>query len=72
MHQLNLKFSQLEAENSAAKQGNSLLSEKLVDMERQCQANTQHSTRECLEVVAMPESAQNNQLEDKVLTKIVR
>ena len=41
-------------------------------MGRQCWANTQYSKRECLEVVAMLESAQNNQLEDKVLTKIGR
>ena len=72
MHQLNLKFRQLEAENSVAKQANSLLSKRLVDMGRQCWANTQYSKRECLEVVAMLESAQNNQLEDKVLTKIGR
>ena len=40
---------------------------QLVDMERQCWANTQYSRRECLEVVGIPDSVQNNELEDKVL-----
>ena len=39
VHQLNQKFSQLESENSIVKQANSLLSKRLVDMERQCWAN---------------------------------
>ena len=34
--QLNQKFSQLESENSVVKQANSLISKRLVDMERQC------------------------------------
>ena len=62
------EFSQLESENSIVKQANSLLSKRLVDMERQCWANTQYSRRECLEVVGIPDSVQNNELEDKVLT----
>ena len=37
-------------------------------MERQCWANAQYSRRECLEVVGIPDSVQNNELEDKVLT----
>ena len=36
-------------------------------MERQCWANAQYSRRECLEVVGIPDSVQNNELEDKVL-----
>ena len=39
VRQLNQKFSQLESENSVVKQANSLLSKRLVDMERQCWAN---------------------------------
>ena len=39
VRQLNQKFSQLESENSIVKQANSLLSKRLVDMERQCWAN---------------------------------
>ena len=62
------EFSQLESENSIVKQANSLLSKRLVNMERQCWANAQYSRRECLEVVGIPDSVQNNELEDKVLT----
>ena len=66
--QLNQKFSQTKSENSIVKQANSLLLKRLVNMERQCWANAQYSRRECLEVVGIPDSVQNNELEDKVLT----
>ena len=42
VRQLNQKFSQLESENSIVKQANSLLSKRLVDMERQCWENAQY------------------------------
>ena len=50
------------------KQANSLLLKRLVDMQRQCWANAQYSKRECLEVMGIPDSVQNNELEEKVLT----
>ena len=65
VRQLNQKFSQLESENSVVKQANSLLSKRL---ERQCWANAQYSRRMCNEVVGIPDSIQNNELEGKVLT----
>ena len=34
-------------------------------MERQCWANTQYFRRECLEVVGIADSVQNNELEDQ-------
>ena len=68
IRKLNDKFSQLESENVVVKQANFLLSKRLVDMERQCWANTQYSRRECIEVVGIPNSVNNNELEDKVLT----
>ena len=68
IRKLNDKFSQLESENVVIKQANSLLSKRLVDMERQCWANAQYSRRECIEVVGIPNSINNNELEDKVLT----
>lgn len=34
IHRLNYKFSQIESENTVIKQANSLLSKRLVDMER--------------------------------------
>ena len=67
VRQLNHKFSQLESEKSIVKQANSLLSKRLVHMERQCWANAQYSRRECLELVGIPDSGQNNELGDKVL-----
>ena len=67
VRQLNKKFSQLESENSIVNQANSLLSKRLVNMERQCWANAQYSRRKCLEVMGIPDSVQNNELEDKVL-----
>ena len=68
IRQLNQKFSQLEAENSVVKRANSLYLKRLVDMERQCWANAQYSRRECLGVVGIPDSVQNNELEDKLVT----
>ena len=67
VRQLNQKFNQLESEISIVNQANSLLSKRLVDMERQCWANTQYSKKKCLEEVGIPDSVQNNELEDKVL-----
>ena len=37
-------------------------------MERQCWSNAQYSRRECIEVVGIPGSVNNNELEVKVLT----
>ena len=65
VRQLNQKFSQLESEYSIVKQANSFLSKRLVDMERQCWANAQYFRRECLEVVGIADSVQNNELEDQ-------
>ena len=68
IRKLNDKFSQLESENVVIKQANSLLSKHLVDMERQFWGNAQYSRRECIEVVGIVNSVNNNELEDKVLT----
>ena len=68
VRQLNQKFSQLEAENKVVKQANWLLSKRLVDMESKCWVNAQYSRRECLEMAGIPDSVQNDELEDKVLT----
>ena len=68
IRKLNDKFSQLESENVVIKQANSLLSKRLVDTERQCWANAQYFRRECIEVAGVPNSVNNNELKDKVLT----
>ena len=67
IHQLNDKFSQIESESVVIKQANSLLSKRLVVMERQCWANVQYSSRECIEMVRIANGVNNSQLEDKVL-----
>ena len=63
-------FKHMESELSVVKNVNHLLSERLVDMKRQCWANAQYSRRECLELVGIPQSVKDDDLE-KVVTKIV-
>lgn len=65
---LNDELSQLESENLVIKQANSFLSKCLVDLERQYWAKAQYSRKERIEVVGIPNSINNNDLEDKVFT----
>ena len=60
----------MESELSVVKNVNHLLLKRLVDMERQCWGNAQYSRRECLELVGIPQSVKDDDLE-KVVTKIV-
>ena len=46
---------------------NNLLLQGVVDLERQCWANAQYSRGECLEVVEIPRSLDDNILEEKVI-----
>ena len=64
---INDKFTILESQLLVTKNVNSLLLQRVIDLERQCWANTQNSRRECLEVARIPESVKQNELEDKVL-----
>ena len=64
---LNDNFSKLEADLTVAKNISNLLSQRVVDLERQCWANAQYSRRECLEVVGIPRSVGDNILEEKVI-----
>ena len=64
---INDKFTILESQLLVTKNVNSLLQQRVTDLERQCWANTQYSKRECLEVAGIPESVKQNELEDKVL-----
>ena len=68
IRKLNDKFSQPASKNLIIKQANSLLSKWLVEMERQCWANAQYCRSECSKGVGIPNSVNNNELEDKVLT----
>ena len=67
IRKLNDNFSKLEVDVKIAKNINSLLSQRVVDLERQCWANAQYSTRECLEFVGIPCSVDDNSLEEKVI-----
>ena len=64
---LNDNFSKLEADVKIAKNINNLLSQRVVDLERQCWANAQYSRRECLKIVGIPRSVDDNSLEEKVI-----
>ena len=63
---LNEKFDKLEAGAPIARNGNSLLSPRLVDTDRQCWANAQYSTRETLEIAGSAKSLTNDEAETKV------
>ena len=65
---LNEKFTTLESQLLITKNVNSLLQERVIDLERQCWANAQYSRRECLEVSGIPNTIKQDELENKVLT----
>ena len=66
--ELNDNFCKLEADVKIPKNiNNNLLSQRVVDLERQCWANAQYLRRECLEVVGITRSVDDNTLEEKVI-----
>ena len=67
IRKLNDNFPKLEADVKIAKNINNLLSQRVVDLERQCWANVKYSRRECLEIVGTPCSVDDNSLEEKVI-----
>ena len=67
IRKFNEDFEKLQSKLTTAKQVNSVLSERLVSMERQCWANAQYSRRECLGLVGVPRSVSDGDLEEKVL-----
>ena len=64
---LNDSFSKLEADVKIAKNIDNLLSQRVVDLERQCWANAQYLSRECLEIVGIPCSVDDHSMEEKVI-----
>ena len=66
IQKINETFSNLEADIRVTKNVNTLLTKQLIETERQCWANAQFSHRECLEIVGIPESVKNEDLESKV------
>ena len=67
IRKFNENFENLQSELIVANQVNSLLSERLVSIERQCWANAQYSIHECLELVGVTRSVSDGDLEQKVL-----
>ena len=73
LRKITLSFAKLESKLAISKDIATVLSEKLVHMERQCCTNAQYSWRECMEIVGIPSSVHHNQLEDsacKILDKV--
>ena len=67
IHKFNKKFQNLQYELTVAKQVDSVLSERLVYMNRQCWANAQYSRRECLELIGVLRIVTDGDLKEKVL-----
>ena len=61
-------FDQMKSDMSVTKKVNTLLSERLQTIEKQCWANAQYSRRECLEISGIPSSVSDNDLQDVVCT----
>ena len=72
IRKFNENFEKLQSELIVVKQVNSVLSERLVSMELQCWANAQYSRRDCLELVGVPRSVSDGELEEKVLKILKR
>ena len=67
MRKLNESFSKLQAEVSVTKQVNTLLSSRLVSIERQRWLNVQYSRRECLDIVGILSEVEADVLREKVV-----
>ena len=66
VRKLTSSLAKLESELAVSKNITTVLSGRLVLMERRCWANAQYSRRECVEAVGMPSSFFQNQQEDSV------
>ena len=67
MRKLNESFSKLQAEVSVTKQVNTLLSSRLVSIERQRWLNVQYSRRACLDIVGILSEVEADVLKEKVV-----
>ena len=63
---LNENFQKLESDVSVVKNVNNILSKQMSSIERQCWRNAQYSRRECVEVVGLPSSIEDKDLEPTV------
>ena len=67
IRKLNDNFKNIEGELIVSKKVNSELQKHIIQLEKQCWANAQYSRSECLELVGIPSSIEQDQLEDKVV-----
>ena len=63
---LNHHITELESTLLVTKNVNDRLVERIVDLERQVNSNSQYSRRDCLEITGIPSSVDNDKLESKV------
>ena len=73
MRKLNESFQRLKSDLAITKNVNSELQNRFVNMERQCWANAQYSWRECGEIVGIPTSVPDDELEEtfcKIVDKV--
>ena len=63
---LNENFQKLKLDVSVVKNVSYILSKQMSSIERQCWKNTQYSRRECVEVVGLPSSIEDKDLEPTV------
>ena len=73
VRKLNGNLERLRSELDVTKNVNSLLSDRLTSLERQCWENGQYSRRECVEISGIPRSVEDNALEStlcKIFDKV--
>ena len=63
---INESFKKLESEIVAVKNVNNMLCKQMVSVERQCWKNARYSRRECVDLVGLPSSIADDQLENTV------
>ena len=64
VRKLNESFQQLKSDLAITTNVNSQLHDRFVNMKRQCWANVQYSRRKCVEIVSIPTSVPDNELEE--------
>ena len=69
---LNTNFELLKPDFSATRIENNSLNERLIALERHCWANAQYSRREYLEIIDIPSSVSNEDLEELVCKAITK
>ena len=65
-------FDQMKLDLSVTKKVNTLLSERLQTIEKQCRANAQYSRTERLEISGIPSSVSDKDLEDVVYKAVTK